>query len=108
MNLNVYINYIIYNEELLDRISENNIKTEDMVSVIFTVMPDLDKVFPAVAARRLGWTEVPLFGTQEIDQPDGVKLCIRVLILLNTELKQKEMRHVYLHGAKVLRQDIKR
>ncbi len=96
-------------EELLCALQEDNrIETEDIGALIFSSTPDLDAAFPAVAARRIGWTEVPLFGTQEIDQPDGVKMCIRVLLLLNTELKQKEMRHVYLHGAKVLRQDIKR
>lgn len=95
-------------ELLLELVKANSIATEDIGALIFSSTPDLDAAFPAVAARRLGWTEVPLFGTQEIDQPEGLKLCVRVLILLNTELSQKEICHIYLHGATVLRQDIKK
>jgi chorismate mutase len=93
--------------ELLSALIENNhIITEDIGAVIFSSTPDLDAVFPAVAARNLGWVDVPLFGTQEIDNPQGLGNCIRVLILLNTEKTQKEIKHIYLRGAQVLRQDI--
>ena len=96
-------------QELLSALVDaNEINSEDIGAVIFSSTPDLDAAFPAVAARRIGWNEVPLFGTQEIDQPDGVKKCIRVLLLLNTERSQQEIRHQYLHGATVLRPDVGR
>lgn len=101
-------------EEILDCVAEllktiqveNKVNTEDIGAVIFSSTPDLDSAFPAVAARNLGWNEVPLFGTQEIDSPNGLKKCIRVLILLNTNMSQQEIKHIYLRGATVLRKDI--
>lgn len=96
-------------KELLEvMMHDNPISTEDIGAVIFSSTPDLDAAFPAAAARSLGWTDVPLFGTQEIECPTGVALCIRILILWNTEKAQKEIRHVYLNGAAVLRPDIAR
>lgn len=93
-------------ELLSTMVQANKIEIEDIGAVIFSSTPDLNSTFPAVAARNLGWTEVPLFGTQEIDSPNGVPYCIRVLILLNTDLPQKAIKHIYLRGAVVLRQDI--
>ena len=93
--------------ELLSALVEaNKIDIEDIGAVIFSSTPDVNSAFPAIAARNLGWTEVPLFGTQEIDSPNGVAHCIRVLILLNTDLPQQAIKHLYLRGAVVLRQDI--
>ncbi|EAX47900.1 chorismate mutase [Thermosinus carboxydivorans Nor1] len=89
-------------------VRENGIDTADIGAVIFSSTPDLNSMYPAAGARILGWTEVPLFGTQEIDNPTGLARCIRVLILWNTDLPQGKIRHVYLHGAAVLRQDINR
>jgi chorismate mutase len=93
-------------ELLSSMVQANKIEIEDIGAVIFSSTPDINSAFPAVAARNLGWTEVPLFGTQEIDSPSGVPYCIRVLILLNTELSQAAIKHIYLRGAVVLRQDI--
>jgi chorismate mutase len=84
----------------------NNIKTEDIAAVSFSSTVDLDATFPAIAARKLGWIQVPLFGMQEIDCPTGLPLCIRVLILLNTDVPQNAIKHVYLREAVVLRNDI--
>lgn len=93
--------------ELLEVLQkENSIDIENIAAVIFSSTPDLNAAFPAAAARKLGWNEVPLFGTQEIDNPDGVKKCIRVLILLNTQRPQGKIKHIYLRGATVLRKDI--
>lgn len=93
--------------EMLNRlVKENQIATEDIGAVIFSSTPDINSAFPAAAARTIGWTEVPLFGTQEIDNPDGVALCVRVLILLNTDKTQSEIQHIYLGGAAALRPDI--
>ena len=91
---------------LNELVSANAIETEDIGAVIFASTPDLPAAFPAAAARRLGWDTVPLFGTQEIDNPEGVPLCIRVLILWNTELPQAAIRHVYLRKAAKLRPDL--
>ena len=84
----------------------NAIHLADIAVVIFSSTPDLNATFPAAAARELGWNEVPLFGAQEIDCPTGVALCIRVLILLNTEKSQQEIQSVYQGGAVVLRPDL--
>nr|WP_246105605.1 chorismate mutase [Sporomusa termitida] len=102
-------------EEIFERVAEllaaiiqeNAVETEDIGAVIFSSTPDLNAAFPAAGARKLGWTQVPLFGTQELECPDALPLCIRVLILLNTDTRQSDIRHVYLHGAMSLRQDIK-
>lgn len=94
-------------KNLLVALSKGNaIKPADIAAVIFSSTPDLNAAFPAAAARELGWNEVPLFGTQEIDCPTGVPLCIRVLILLNTEKSQQEIQSVYQGGAVVLRPDL--
>lgn len=93
--------------ELLSRLNEvNDIDPDNIGAVIFSSTPDLTAAFPAAAARRMGWCDVPLFGTQEIDQTEGVPKCIRVLILLNTEKTQKEIQHIYLKEAKRLRRDL--
>ena len=84
----------------------NALRPADIAAVIFSSTPDLNASFPAAAARELGWNEVPLFGTQEIDCPTGVSLCIRVLILLNTDKPQHEIQAIYQGGAVVLRPDL--
>jgi chorismate mutase len=86
--------------------SANGIETGDIGAIIFSSTSDVNSAFPAAAARSIGWLDVPLFGTQEIDNPDdGVSRCIRVLVLWNTDLSQQEIRHVYLRGAVILRPD---
>lgn len=102
-------------EEIFTRVAEllaiiereNGLNTEDIGAAIFSSTPDLNAAFPAAGARQVGWTHVPLFGTQEIECPEAPPLCIRVLILWNTDLGQQDIKHVYLHDAVVLRQDIK-
>lgn len=93
-------------EMLRKLVEENQINLEDIGAAIFSSTPDLNAAFPAAAARKLGWSTVPLFGTQEIDNPDGVPLCIRVLLLWNTEVNPKDIKHVYLEKAAALRPDI--
>ncbi len=93
-------------ELLSAMVTENNIQTEDIGAVIFSSTPDINAAFPAAGARAMGWTEVPLFGTLEIDNPAGVPRCIRVLILWNTDLAQNDVKHIYLKGSAVLRQDL--
>lgn len=93
-------------ELLIAMVEANKIETTDIAAINFSSTADLNSQFPAVAARNLGWIEVPLFGTQEIDCPNGLPLCIRVLILLNTDLPQSAIKHSYLRGATVLRPDV--
>lgn len=84
----------------------NALQPNDIAAVIFSSTPDLNAAFPAAAARELGWNEVPLFGTQEIECATGIPLCVRVLILLNTDKSQREIQSVYQAGAVVLRPDL--
>jgi chorismate mutase len=94
--------------ELLQAMLEANasLKTEDLASAIFTLTPDLDAVFPARAARQMGWTDVPLMCAQEIPVPGGLPHCIRVLLHWNTDVPQADIQHVYLRQAVGLRPDL--
>ncbi|MFH2034664.1 MAG: chorismate mutase [Candidatus Margulisiibacteriota bacterium] len=86
-------------------IAQNKMVIEDIASAVFSVTSDLDAEFPALAARKLGWTEVPLLCTNEIPVKGSLKKCIRVLVLINSDLSQSEIKHVYLDGAEALRKD---
>ena len=91
-------------KELLAGIVEANaLDTEDVAATFFTTTQDLNAEFPAVGARQMGWGAVPLMCGHEMNVPDGQPLCIRVLVLVNTEKSQQEMSHVYLKGAVGLR-----
>jgi len=93
--------------ELLEALqTENGFAPEDLAAIWFTVTADLNAAFPAQAARQLGWRDVPLLDALEIPVPGSLMQCIRVLVLWNTEVSQLAIRHVYLHGARVLRPDI--
>ena len=91
-------------EELLK--ANPGLQPADIASVIFTLTPDLVSVFPAEAARQLGWSTVPLLCMQEIPVPGALPLCIRVLIHWNSGLPQAEIRPVYLRKAASLRPDL--
>jgi chorismate mutase len=94
-------------EELVREIvASNAFDAEDVASALFTVTPDLRAEFPAAAARRMGWTMVPLLNFTEIGVPGRLQRCIRVLIHVNTERSQGEMVHVYLREAVSLRPDL--
>ncbi len=94
--------------ELLLAILEANpsLQAEDIASAFFTVTEDLSAVYPAQAARSLGWEDVPLMCAREIPVPGSLPCCIRVMILWNSELTQKEIHHVYLREAVQLRPDL--
>jgi chorismate mutase len=79
---------------------------DDLASALFTVTPDLTSVYPAKAARLLGWTSVPLMCAQEIPVTGSLSLCIRVLLTWNTPLSQKEIKNIYLKKAAALRPDL--
>ena len=84
--------------------AENGINPADIASAIFSVTPDLTAAFPPEAARvRLEWSHVALISTTEIPVPGAAERCIRVLIHINTQKRQDEMKFVYLRGASNLR-----
>lgn len=92
--------------ELLQELTRaNSLQTEDIASAFFTTTTDLDAEFPAVAANKLGWTDVALLCGHEMNVPGSLRQCLRVLLHVNTEKQQQELVHVYLRGAKVLRPD---
>jgi chorismate mutase len=94
--------------ELLLAILQANplLRPEDIASAFFTVTDDLCSAYPAQAARELGWEDVPLMCAQEIPVTGALKRCIRVMLLWNTDLGQKEIHHVYLREAVQLRPDL--
>ena len=94
--------------ELLDSILAANpdLKTEDIVSALFTVTDDIASVYPALAARQMGWNLVPMMCAREIPVLEGLPLCIRVLIHWNTDKEQNAIQHVYLRNAVKLRPDL--
>lgn len=92
--------------ELLQALIEaNGLREEDVASVFFTTTPDLDAVYPAAAARQLGWTRSALLCMQEMIVPGSLPRCIRVLIHWNTERSIDDLHHVYLREARRLRPD---
>ncbi len=87
-------------------IRQNGIETEEIASAQFTVTKDLSSEFPALAARQLGWLEVPLLCGYEITVEKSLPRCIRVLLHWNTDKAQSDIRHIYLHDAVKLRPDL--
>lgn len=95
--------------ELLKYLFErNDLNTNDVISMILTATPDLRATFPAAAARRsfAGLDEVPVISAVECDVAGGLAQCVRILIHVNTYKPRHHMRHVFLRGAKVLREDL--
>jgi chorismate mutase len=88
---------------LLDR---NTVEHDQLVSIIFTSTRDLRSAFPALAARELGLGDVPLLCASELDVVGGNPNTIRVLIHCYSTLPRATLRHVYLHDAKHLRDDL--
>ncbi len=84
----------------------NDIEVGDVISAVFTATQDITSGFPALAARMLGWTQVPLMCTQEMAVGGALPRCIRVLLHVNTNKSQQEIIHVYLQEAATLRKDL--
>jgi chorismate mutase len=87
-------------------IRRNEIDPADVASAVFTVTEDLDAEFPALAARQLGWLDVPLLCGYEISVPGSLPRCIRILVHWNTAKDQREIQHVYERDAVKLRPDL--
>ena len=81
----------------------NDLAPDDVASAFFTTTVDLDAAFPALAARDLGWTEVPLMCAHEMAVGGALAKVVRILLHVNTDRSPREIRHVYLRGARTLR-----
>jgi chorismate mutase len=93
-------------ELLSAMVKANDIEPEYVASAYFTTTPDLNAEFPAVAARGMGWEHVALLCGHEMSVPKGLKMCLRILLHVNTDKPARDIRHVYLRGATALRPDI--
>jgi chorismate mutase len=97
-------------ELLAELVRLNQLDAEEVAFAYFTTSLDLNAEFPALAARRMGWLEVPLLCGHDMNVPQpnprSVERCIRILILYNTDLAQRDMRHAYLRGAQSIKEDL--
>lgn len=88
-------------------VTENAVKPEDIASVFVTVTHDLDATFPAIAIRKMaGWELVPLMCSMEIPVRGSLPMCIRLMVMVNTDKSQGEIHHIYLNEATRLRPDL--
>ena len=93
-------------ELLLEIVKRNDIDLGDIVSVFFTATPDIKSAFPAAAARKLGWRDIPLMCGVEMDVINALKPVVRVMMQVKSAKSRSEINHVYLRGAEALRLDI--
>jgi len=101
-------------EEMLERVAEmvtevmaaNDLDVDDFISVIFTATSDLVAEFPAYAARRLGFGEIPLLCARELEIDGSMPRVVRMMAHVETDRARSELTHVYLHGAAALRSDL--
>ncbi len=92
---------------VLEMVELNKIKPENISHVLFSVTDDLNAGFPAKVARQMnGWTHVPVMCMKEINVPNSLPLCIRVMMVAETELAQGDVQHVFLNEAIKLRPDL--
>ena len=93
-------------ELLAEMIARNGVEGEDVASAWFTTTADLNAEFPAVVARQnFGWRDAALMCGHEMDVPGALPSCLRILLHVNTRRAQRQIEHVYLRGATVLRPD---
>lgn len=92
-------------ELLAEVLERNGLTADDLISIIFTATADLTAEFPAVAARVAGLTTVPLLCTSEISVPGSLGRCIRLLLHCTAPV-DRQIHHVYLREARVLRPDL--
>ena len=93
-------------EMVLDVMESNGLAVDDFISVIFTATSDLVSEFPAYAARRLGFGDVPLICARELEIAGSMPRVVRMMAHVETDLTKGEVTHVYLHGAANLRRDL--
>jgi chorismate mutase len=93
-------------ELVSDVMTRNDLTPDDVISVLFTATPDLFSEFPALAARKLGFHDVPLICATEIPVPGAMPRVVRLMAHVETDRARSAIQHVYLRGAAALRLDI--
>jgi chorismate mutase len=94
-------------QTLLQRMLErNDVDKDDCISILFTATDDIHSMFPALAAREMGFGDVPLICARELDIVGGTPMCVRIMMHINTDKARGDLHHVYLEGAKGLRDDL--
>jgi chorismate mutase len=93
-------------ELVTEVMSRNQLTPADVISVVFSATTDLNAEFPALAARKLGFQDVPLLCCSEIAVPNAMPRVVRLMMHVETEAPRSAMQHVYLRGAAALRLDI--
>lgn len=93
-------------ELMLAVLKRNDLTADDVVSIFLTATPDLRSAFPAAAVRAIGITDVPMMCAQEIDVSGAMPRVVRLMAHVESELPRHQIRHVYLHGTTVLRDDL--
>jgi chorismate mutase len=95
-------------ELLAALLARNGVRTEDVVSLLFTATDDIRSEFPAAAVRAAGIADVPMICARElaVEGSSGIALCVRVLAHVYTDRSRAELRHAYLRGARQLRSDL--
>ena len=91
---------------LLEMENKNNLNKDNVVSILFSSTKDLNVEYPAKAARLLGYTQCGLMCFNEMEVIDSMKKCIRILILYQNSLEQRDIKHIYLKNTKTLRPDL--
>jgi chorismate mutase len=86
----------------------NRVRPDDVAAAIFSLTPDLDAEFPAIAARNMGWTDVPLMCAAELAVPSGMRKVVRILLLVNSARPSGKIKHQYLGKTSRLRPDLAR
>jgi chorismate mutase len=93
-------------EMVTELIEANGLDVDDFISVIFTATSDLVSEFPAYAARRLGFADIPLMCARELEVEGSMPRVVRMMAHVETDLARADITHVYLHGAAALRRDL--
>jgi len=93
-------------ELVTEVMARNKLAPDDVISVVFSATPDLNAEFPALAARKLGFQDVPLLCCAEIDVPGAMPRVVRLMMHVETASPRSAVQHVYLRGAAALRLDI--
>jgi chorismate mutase len=93
-------------ELLTEVVHRNGIEPADLISIVFTLTPDLTSCFPATAARDLGLVDVPLLCATEVAVPGALPRVVRLLAHIESDRPRSAVRHVYLRGATRLRPDL--
>jgi chorismate mutase len=93
--------------ELVTAVLERNgLGHDDVISILFTATPDIVSEFPALAARELGFGDVPLMCATEMNVPHALPRVLRLMAHVDVEKPRDDIQHVYLRGAVALRRDI--